>query len=131
MSGFNSDIVSILKHNNMYHDKSLGFVAGVLSDGRMGNLLDHLFSLKLKVSGQRGDATWDYIIIPTTILSTRTVLMALSSINTGGIVILEITEKQNKYQDKYLRVGGNTTATKVQYEDRYYLVLHQGEDYGN
>ena len=130
MSGFNDDIVSILKHNNMLHSVALGFISGINSDGRMGNLLDHLFNLGMRVSGIRGDATWDYIVIPNKIVSARTVLMALSSINAGGIVILEISEAQRKYQEKYLRIGTNQSATKVQYEDRYYLIIHTGEDYG-
>lgn len=131
MSGYKDDIVSILKHNNMYHNLALGFISGILSDGRMGNLLDHLHNLGLKVSGKRGDATWDYIVIPNKIVSARTILMALSSINAGGIVILEISEAQRKYQEKYLRIGTNQSATKVNYEDRYYLIIHTGEDYGH
>lgn len=131
MSGFNDDIISILKHTNMCHDKSLGFISGILSDERMGNLLDQLSKLNLKVSGRRNGITWDYIVIPNKIVSARTVLQAMSSLNSGGIIILEISENQRKYQEKYLRIGTNYSATKVQYEDRYYLIIHTGEDYGN
>ena len=130
MSGFNDDIVSILKHTNMYKGTALGFISGSSTNERMADLQLHLMRLGCIVSGtDRGSITWDYIVIPNEFVSARTVLLALSSINAGGIIILEISEAQRKYE-KYLRIGTNQSATKVQYEDRYYLIIHTGEDYG-
>ena len=131
MSGYKDDIVSILKHANLLHSKSVGYIKGVGSNGEAGNLLDHLTNLGLSVTGIHENILWDDIIIPQSMVSTRAILQALSGINSGGIVILEVTEKQSKYQSKYLRLGADKSATKVQYGDRYYLVIHTGDDYGN
>lgn len=131
MSGFRNDIISILRHNNLLHKKSIGLFYGSDVDTRIKEVVRELIAYGYLVSAIDENIVWDYIVIPTKIVDAEKVLRALSLISAGGIVILEVTEEQRKYQEKYLRVGTNMSATKVQYEDRYYLILHTGDNYGN
>ena len=129
MSGFKDDIISILRHTNMFHRESIGLIRG--DSLRVKELLDYLGDRKLLADIKVYPiTTYDYVVILSEDVSTPNVLKSLAILNTGGIIILEITEKQRKYQEKYLRIG-SMSATKLHYEDRYYLVIHAGEDYGH
>lgn len=130
MNGFELDIISILRHNNMFHQESMGLIMGC-GTGYAGNLLDMLYAYKLKVSGKSEKVRWDYIVIPSYILSIRTLFQALDAVNHNGIVIAEITGKDDKYLDRYKTRLGGLTVTKVLYDNRAYLIIHAGEEYGN
>jgi hypothetical protein len=135
MSGFKEDIVSILKQNDLLHNKSVGLIAGAsVSDSRERNLYNELTKIGLKLANKLEPLfSPDYIVLLSDIISTRTLLMALGSITQSGIIILEITGKDQKYQDSYINKAttNSINASKVLYEDRTYLVFHTGADYGN
>lgn len=134
MNGF-SDIISILKHNNMFHKESIGLVVGSDNlNSRYKELKNFLQQYELVVLGRRYMSNkFDYIVILEGQVSTRTILMALHDIANMGVIIIEITGRDNKYEDRYRGVSAinNIHATKVFYEDRVYLVLHPEGEYGN
>lgn len=129
-SGFNADIINILKSNNLFHSESLGLLVGVSTDGKMGNLLYILFSYNLNVTGNF-EAYFDYIVVPSSYSSIRTLVKCLTSLSNCGIIILELSDNNRKYENKYRNMIGNFSAVKVVYENRAYLIIKLGEDYGN
>jgi hypothetical protein len=131
MNGLSEDVIGILKNNLMYHNKSIGYIQGISSDGRMGNLLDDLYIRGLQVTGIKEDVPYDYIVISRKSLNARVLLKSLTSIAKGGIIILEITGREVDYMDKYGNITSNFYGTKVIYGDRSYLILHLEFDYGN
>jgi hypothetical protein len=126
-----NDIVSVLKHNHMVHSDSYGLVLGTPGDGK--DTLDLLFSLGLKVTGKRDlkITTWDYIIIPRDFLNPRVFLQTLTSLNSGGIIVLDVTGEDESFEKRYSNPNRSFSATKVRYEERSYIVIHLGEDYGD
>lgn len=142
MSGYSSgisefslstDVLSILRHNLMLHIHSIGLVLN-------GEDYPHTLALleKLKLGGHIIDSKiarytrYDYIIMPLPLLNVRRFLSCLTVLSRGGILVLEVTGKEDKYEDKYAgMVGGTMSATKLKYGDRSYIVIHAGDDYGD
>jgi hypothetical protein len=116
----------------MLHSDSIGLIFPSNSS-RGSEVLDHLYSLGMRVSGvvDKNISKWDYIVITKDKVSFKALLRAVSMLNFGGVIILEITGKSKQYSDKYLSSIGNLKITKVFYQDRRYLVLHTGDEYGN
>lgn len=133
MSGFNDDIIAILKDNTLFHVHSVGCVCGsVLSrNSRAQSLLSALRTKGLLVSRKMHRSyLYDYIIIPKEQFGAKVLLKALSKLGIGGIIIVEVGENSD-LESRYVSLFGNFTATTVVYEGRKYLVLHSGVDYGN
>ena len=133
MSGFNTDVVSILKHCNMCNTSSYGAVLGG-TDAKAGkDVYDYLSKLGLRVANgyMRQIKMWDYIIIPRKHSSVRRLVEAITSLNSLGIIIIETTGVDAKIEERYNSVDSVLSATKVVYEDRSYLVVHTGNEYGN
>ena len=133
MNGFSADVISILKHCNMCHTSSYGVVLGGTSieDGK--NVYDYLSQLGLRVASgyMKHISMWDYIIIPRKQSSVRRLVEALTSLNSLGIIIVETTGTDAKIEERYSNVNSQLSATRVVYEDRSYLVVHTGNEYGN
>lgn len=129
MSGFREDILSILRHNMMLHRDSIGVILG---DG-LRSAIDDIHTKGYIISSLWDSHTkYDYIIISKDRVSSRTLLRALTNLKSGGIIVLEITGRDSKYENRYLyMVGGTMSATKIRYGDRSYIVIHTGGDYGN
>ena len=133
MNGFSYAVTSILKHNVMYHASSLGLVLNGDLFPAASELLSQLRANNLLVESKLNNfVRFDYIVMPKYVLNIRKFLSCLTRLASGGIMVLEITGSDNKYEDKYLNiVGGTMSATKVRYQDRSYIVIHTGEDYGD
>lgn len=134
MSGFKYDIISILRHNVMIHPYSLGAILADPLDADSKELYEYLVDKNsCVVTRGMGNLTkYNFIIITKSFLSARNLIKSLTELKRGGVIILDITNKDARYQDKYLNiVGGTMSATKLRYEDRSYIVIHTGEDYGN
>lgn len=135
MNGFRQDLISILKHNSLLQRMSIGIILGDMENQRHWGLYKDLSDRKqlIELSSKLLKFTkYDYVVITKEFLSVKNLLKAMVELNRGGIIILEITGKAESYQEKYLSmVGGMMSGTKVLYEDRGYVVLHTGEDYGN
>ena len=133
MNGFSQDIISILKHNVMHHSSSLGLILGATDIEEAFTALRQLHLNGLLVESKLNDfVRFDYIVIPKQLLNVRKFLSCLTRLASGGIMVLEITGSEDKYEDKYLNmVGGTMSGTKVRYQDRSYIVIHTGEDYGD
>lgn len=133
MNGFSQDVFSILRHNVMLHRSSIGLVV----DGEdIPNAFALLKELQLNDHIAVGKldklVRYDYIVVSRVSLNVRKFMACLTSLASGGLMILEITGSDNKYEDKYLNmVGGTMSATKIRYGDRSYIVIHTGEDYGD
>ena len=133
MNGFSNDVFSILRHNVMLHRSSIGLVVGGDEIPNAYVLLKELQLNDYLAVGQLDKTVrYDYIVISRVSLNIRKFLSCLTSLASGGLMILEITGSDNKYEDKYLNmVGGTMSATKLRYGDRSYIVIHTGEDYGD
>lgn len=134
MSGFKYDVVSILRHNVLVQPYSLGAILANFESQDIKELYNYLSDMHKCVLTNGVDklTKYNFIVIDTTHLSTRNFLKSLTELRRGGLIILNITGKDAKYQDKYLNiVGGTMSATKLRYEDRSYIVIHTGEDYGD
>lgn len=133
MNGFSYDIISILKHNVMYHYSTIGLILNGEECEDTKELLNHLSTFGYMAEDNLDKLTrYDYIVINRTNLTIRKFLSCLTSLDRGGIIILDVTGSDSKYEDKYLNmIGGTMSATKLRYEDRSYIVIHTGEDYGD
>ena len=134
--GYNSlfgDVVSILRHNLMLHLASIGLILNAEDYPHSSTLFRGLELAGYIVDSKLAKYTrYDYIVMPVYLLSVRRFLSCLTALSKGGILILEVTGKENKYEDKYIgMVGGKMSATKLKYGDRSYIVIHTGEDYGD
>lgn len=127
MSGSNDGIISILKTNQMFHNKAIGLIIG------NGNLLDLLYQrYGLPVTGLVEENTrYDYIFLSKENVNSRKLLRTLSKANIGGIIILELNENSDKFEDRYTSLFAGFTATKVTYGNKIYLVIHSGVDYAD
>jgi len=133
MNGFSQDIISILKHNVMYHHSAIGLILNGDEFPNSFSLVQVLrlnrYLIETKIDKM---IKYDYIVINRGSLNVRMFLSCLTSLSAGGILILEITGSDSRYEDKYLNlIGGTMSATKIRYEDRSYIVIHTGEDYGD
>jgi hypothetical protein len=127
MNGFEADIVSILKHNNMLHSESRGLV---LHEEEFVYKLWEQY--KVVASFEIGSLTkYDYIVLDGKVLTVPRLVEALSLLSENGLLVLEVTIEEGKFSKRYLSKFANFTATKVKYEERVYMIIHQGVDYGN
>lgn len=128
MNGFSNDVVSMLKHSYMYHGESIGLVIG---NNELASTLESL-GLLVSVDDKLSD-NWDYIVVSGENVGVRVLIKCLTQLRNCGIIILELTNKPNvkKYADRYSNASAGFYATKVMYDDRVYLIIHQGYDYGN
>lgn len=131
MNGFSQDIISILRHCVMFHKEAKGLLVGAKTNEKTKELFKELKERGLLVSDKRERIFWDYIVIPSELLSIRVLITAITEIDTGGIVIIEVTGKDKRYEDRYKGSVGNLGVTKVFYEERSYLVIHTGDEYGH
>ena len=129
MSGFREDVISILKQNNMYHKEAIGLIKGHLDDGLFETLQEEKFPVSKKF--EKFVLYFDYIVLNNFQEDVETLLFALASVSTGGLIVLEITDSEYTYQDRYVSQFGLFSVTKVKYEDRTYLVFRNGLEYGN
>lgn len=127
MSGNSSDIISILKHNEMYHGEAVGLVVGQ----------DELFSkLEARNFPVSPDVVFpidrfDFIVIDYQSIDAESLLNWLSYLRKNGIMILDITYTDYDWKDKYVSEFGGFFGTKVKFGVREYLVIKEGTDYGN
>lgn len=129
MSGFKEDVLSILRQNNLYHRDASGLIKG-----RAGSveLLEYLQKQEFPVVGnyEKQIILFDYIVLNRYYENVHFLMKALSSVNVGGIIILELDD-ETEYSNKYTSIFGKFTATKVKFGTRAYLVIHAGVDYGD
>jgi hypothetical protein len=134
MNGFNSDIVNILRARNLFHQESIGLILCSTVNPKARELVNYLRNCSLRVSDRRMRGfSWDYIVISQEIRSLGTFLACISQLTTLGILVLEITDNPDRFQNRYTTAAGaiGLVGTKVIYNDRVYLVFHVGNDYGN
>jgi len=134
MNGFKYDVISILRHNLMVQPFSMGAILADPQDKDSYELYEYLVDKNsCVVTRGIGNLTkYNFIVITKPLMSTRNLIKSLTELRRGGLIILEITGKDSRYEDKYLNmVGGTMSATKLRYEDRSYIVIHTGEDYGD
>lgn len=138
MSGFDTekfkdDVISILRQNVMLVDESVGLVLSQNKTPVLYSLVEALRkSKRLVVYGNpKVVVTYDYIVISGDNLSIKNLLTAFALVQTNGLIILEITDYPHSLEDKYNSWFGTFTATKVKFENRSYIVIHAGVDYGN
>ena len=126
MNGFSSDIVSILRSHALTTPReSIGLVYDK-------ELYDELVSRGLVVARRHDKlCRYDYIVIDRGHLSVSRLLTALTNLRICGIIVIDVTGKEEKYQGKYVNIAKGMRGTKVIYGDRTYIVLHVGKDYGN
>ena len=129
MSGYKDDIISILKHNSMYHREATGLILGQ-SGGR--ELLEHLESKMFPVIGkyEKSIILFDYIVLNRYQVDVPSLIKAFSSVSVGGIIVLEL-DGETDYGKNYYSQFGGFSANKIKYDDRYYMVIHSGVDYGD
>lgn len=127
MSGFKEHLVEILKTNNLLHGDSIGMV---FFDAEICEYLYDKY--KVLASSDAVDLNeFDYIFVKSKFITLQFVMKLFTYLNDNGILILEITPESVKFDKKYLSKFGNFTGTKVTYDDKTYLIIHSGVDYGN
>jgi hypothetical protein len=129
MSGFKEDVISILKHNNMYHRDASGLILGkTVNRGLVKELQEKMFPVVDHY--EKFIVRFDYIVIGLLRVDVTTLIKAFATVNTGGLIILEL-DNYTDFENKYTSLFGGFSADVVKYEDRGYLVIHSGVDYGN
>ncbi len=133
MSGFKDDVLAILRDNVMLHGEAIGFipVSETFKEGK--ELLDYLIEEKFPVTGKSDKVVtrFDYIVLSKNIAIGEMIIKSMGLLNLGGLLIIDITKWDRSFWKNYKSVFASFTATLVKYNDRAYLVLHTGADYGN
>lgn len=129
MSGYKDDVISILKHNNMYHRDATGLLRGRSGNGDLLATLEKE-GFPVVSQYQKFVVRFDYIVLNNFYADMKELLRALEEVNTGGLIVIEVRADEN-YKPKYTSIFGGFSVDKVKYENREYLVIHSGVDYGN
>lgn len=133
MSGFKDDVLAILRDNVLLHGEALGWVVRESAKTPKNyEVLKYLQDNKYPVADRETKPVvlFDYIIIDYSNLNLHNLLKAFSLSSSGGIIIVEVTDYPYELS-KYYRILGVKWANVVSYQDRKYLVVHSGVDYGN
>lgn len=127
MSGFKDDVLNILRDNVLLHGEAMGLVQFHTE------LLKELQSRKFPVTDTASKPVFlfDYVVISEPYVALPTVLWAMTVLSSLGIIILDVTSWKNEFQKEYKVAFGGFMAHRINYEDRYYVVIHKGTDYGN
>lgn len=133
MSGFKDDVVSILRDNVMLHGEAMGWIMTNPRVTMTKELYEYLVEQKFPVTpkSEKSVLYFDYIVIDRYTRSVNNVLRALANLSPNGLLIIEISDELPNFKDRYVSVFANFTGIRVQYQDRYYLVIRNGADYGN
>jgi hypothetical protein len=128
MSGFKDDVISILRQNSMLQREGVGLV--LLNGNDSVDLFDAITEMKFPVLNKRTKpfVNFDYVVIPKG-YHLENLLYAFSAVSTGGIIIVEANNAI--WDEHYVSRAYNFTGTRVRYEDRFYMVIHAGVDYGD
>lgn len=133
MSGFSDDVISILRHNLMLNKESVGWLVHGLGSQNTRELGQKISSMGFLITPKKTKPVinYDYIVISNLHLTANALLDAFSRLSINGIMIVEVTDNWQKFDEKYVSLFANFVATKVQYDNRTYMVIHSGADYGN
>lgn len=133
MSGFRFDVISILRENVMLHGEALGYIVLGDEEENAHELFLDLQERKFPVASRitKPVVLFDYIVIPKEIVCVPMLMSAFASLSRLGLLIIEVSDEKDMYYKSYSSVFGDFTVTKVVFDDRAYLVVHAGADYGN
>ena len=133
MSGFKDDVISILRDNMMFHAEASGWIIQQHILPKTSELLEELQSRMFAVIGRHSKPIFlfDYVIISREHLTVNWLMAAFAQLKENGVMILEIESQNLAFAPKYSSLFGKFTGTKVKYDDRTYIVIHSGVDYGN
>lgn len=133
MSGFKDDVISILRDNVMLHAEAMGLVLDADAGEESRELLQELQKRKFPVTDRvdKHVFMFDYIVIHRDYLFISSLLQAFSWAGRQGIVILDITGKADMFSKRLVSAFGGFIVQKLIYQDRAYLVIKNGVDYGN
>jgi hypothetical protein len=133
MSGFKDDILAILRDNVMLHGEAMGLIMNGAVDDDSRELLKDLQSRKFPVTDRvdKHVFLFDYIVLPRYLSTAAALLRALSLVGRLSVIIMDISNVADYYNSRYTTQFGDFTANKVKYQDRTYLVIKNGTDYGN
>lgn len=129
MSGFKDDVISILKTHGLPQREGGGWIvrSDKSEDGR--ELFFALTNKGFPVTMYPEDfMVFDYVVMDKENTTVPNLVEAMTHLHIGGILIIEGVPE---YHKKYVSIFGNFTGTKVKYDNREYLVIHSGMDYGN
>ena len=133
MSGFKDDVIAILRDNVMLHAEAMGLIMEGESWQDSKELLKDLQSRNFPVT-DRADKhvfLFDYVVVPLEYAFVNTLLKAFTLVGRMGLIIIDITGKSDMFFKRAVSTFGSFTIHKLTYGDRTYLVIKQGEDYGN
>lgn len=129
MSGFREDVITILKHNNMFHREAMGWVREQPGSGLAEDLQKLHFPVTTKF--EKSVIRFDYIVLNRNYETVNYLMQALAIVSVGGLIIMELDDG-SEYNSDYVSLFGGFSANRVKFgEDRYYLVIHNGVDYAD
>jgi hypothetical protein len=133
MSGFKDDVLAILRDNVMLHGEAMGLIMNGAVDDDSRELLKDLQNRKFPVTDRvdKHVFLFDYIVLPRYLSTAAALLRALSLVGRLSVIIMDISNVADYYNSRYTTQFGDFTANKVKYQDRTYLVIKNGTDYGN
>jgi hypothetical protein len=133
MSGFREDVLAILRDNVMLHGEAMGLIMNGAVDDDSRELLKDLQNRKFPVTDRvdKHVFLFDYIVLPRYLSTAAALLRALSLVGRLSVIIMDISNVADYYNSRYTTQFGDFTANKVKYQDRTYLVIKNGTDYGN
>ena len=117
----------------MLHADASGWVVQQHILPKTSVLLKDLQNRNFAVIGRHSKQMFlfDYVIISREHLTVNWLLSAFANLKDNGMIILEITDYPMTFDNRYVSRYAGFTATKVNYENRKYLVLRKGLDYGD
>jgi hypothetical protein len=133
MNGFKEDVISILRDNVLLHAEAMGLLLDGDSNEETRGLLKDLQDRKLPVTDavEKHVFNFDYVVLHRDSLFVNTLIRALSLVSKMGMIILDVTGKSDMFRKEYFSKFGDFSIHKLIYEDRAYLVIKNGMDYGN
>jgi hypothetical protein len=129
MSGFKDDVVSILRNHLLVQKNAIGYIPGKADTEELKKYLEDEGVLIVS-KNEKPIVQFDFVVYNRYFTDLHTFLYALATTTIGGLIILELHDVA-LYKERYVSLFAGITATKVKFEDRQYLVVHNGVDYGD
>ncbi len=130
MNGFKDDVITILRNHMLVQKNAIGFIPG---QAGTGELIKYLADSGVLVvtKNEKPIVQFDFVVFNKFYTDLHNFLYALATTSVGGVIVLDVTNDPHLFKERYVSLFAGITATKVKFEDRSYLVVHNGVDYGD
>jgi len=135
MNGFKDDVISILSQNHYLQKESLGWIVSDNAKHPDQYILKKELEKMLvpfTMSDEKMVTNYDFIVIDKYHSRFDVLLRAFTRLSENGIIVLEVTDyPRDIKRTAGISKFGKFSITRVTFQDRGYLVIKSGVDYGD